>query len=169
MRDRAGSSRREGEFGRAGFDQRDKLGDRPCRHRWMDDDDDVVRGRKRYRLEVLEGIVWHLAEEDGIDGETADVEQDGVAIRRRLCHLSGADAAARTSNVLDIELLSELLAQLLNDQSCENIRRAARSKRYDDAHRPCRIGLRPGDARFGRQSSSARNDSQKFAAGKLDA
>jgi len=32
VRYRAGSSRGEGEFGRTGFDQRDKLRKRPCRH-----------------------------------------------------------------------------------------------------------------------------------------
>src|ERR1043166_5998141 len=133
----------------------------------MDDDDHLVGGRKRDRFEVPERIVWHLAEENRIDGETADVEQDGMAVRRRLGHLGGADAAARAADVLDIELLSQLLAQLLNDQPRENIGRAAGRKRDDTAHRPPRIRLRPGVARPAAESRRARSEAEKCAARKL--
>jgi len=37
----------------------------------------------------------------------------------------------------------------------------------DDPHRPCWIGLRPCDARGGRQRGSARGKIQKFSAGKF--
>ena len=163
VRDRTGASRAEGEFGGTGLDQREQLGNGFCRHRWVDHDDHVVGGRKRDRLEVAERIVGHLAEEHRIDGETADIEQDGVAVGRRLGHLRGADAAARTADVLDIELLAELLAQFLHHQPGEDIRRAAGRERHDHAHRPCRIRLRPGDAWPGRRSRSADGEQQKSA------
>ena len=37
----------------------------------------------------------------------------------------------------------------------------------DDAHRPRRIGLRPRDARHGRQRGSARGQMQKISTGKF--
>ena len=40
-------------------------------------------------------------------------------------------------------------------------------KADDDAHRPRRIGLRPRDARHGRQRGSARGQMQKLSAGKF--
>ena len=40
-------------------------------------------------------------------------------------------------------------------------------KADDDAHRPRRIGLRPRDARHGRQRGSARCQMQKLSAGKF--
>ena len=41
------------------------------------------------------------------------------------------------------------------------------AKADDDAHRPRRIGLRPRNARHGRQRGSARCQMQKSAAGKF--
>jgi hypothetical protein len=52
--------------------------------------------------------------------------------------------------------LAEALGQPLTDQAREDVRRAAPGKADDDAHRPRRIGLRPSDARDGRQHGSAR-------------
>ena len=45
--------------------------------------------------------------------------------------------------------------------------RAAGGKADDDAHRPRRIGLRPRDARHGRQRGSARGQMQKFFGGEV--
>ena len=42
---------------------------------------------------------------------------------------------------------------------------AAGSERHDDAHRPRRIGLRPSEARHGRQRGSARGQMQKLRRG----
>jgi hypothetical protein len=64
-------------------------------------------------------------------------------------------------------LLAEPLRQLLSDQTSNGIGRAAWRVANDDLHRPRRIGLRPCDARHGRQRSSARRQMQKFAAGKF--
>src|SRR5262245_65141226 len=46
------------------------------------------------------------------------------------------------------------------------IEHAARRERHDDAHRPRRIGLRPSDARYGRQRGSG-GQMQEFAEGKF--
>src|SRR5262249_36604400 len=45
------------------------------------------------------------------------------------------------------------------------IEHAARRERHDDAHRPRRIGLRPSNARYGRQRGNARGPMQKISAG----
>ena len=45
--------------------------------------------------------------------------------------------------------------------------RAAGGNADDQAHRPRRIGLRPRDARHGRQRGSARCQMQKLSAGKF--
>src|SRR4051812_24526370 len=117
----------------------------------MHGEHDVVGCRQRHELEVLERIVGDLVEEDWIDRKAVDVEQDGVAVRWRLRDLHGADAAARAADILDIELLAELLAELLHDEPRENVGRAAGCERHDDAHGPRGISLRPDGARSARQ------------------
>src|SRR6188472_4296746 len=124
----------------------------------------IVRRGQHDELEVLEGVVSHLLEEDRIDREAVDVEQDGVAVRRRLRDLHGADAAARAADVLDIELLAELIGELLHDEPCENVGRTAGRERHHHAYRPCWIRLRPSDARSARQYRARR---QKGATRKL--
>src|SRR5262249_30436724 len=79
----------------------------------------------------------------------------------------GADIAACARPVLDDELLAEALRQPLAHQAREDVSRAAWSNADDDMHRLRRIGLRPSQARNGRQRSSARNQMQKISAGKF--
>src|SRR5262249_22828688 len=64
--------------------------------------------------------------------------------------------------VLDDEWLTETLRQPLTDQAGKHVDHAARGKAGDQAHRPCRIGLRPRDARDGRQRGSASRQMQKL-------
>ena len=77
------------------------------------------------------------------------------------------DIAAGARPVLDDEWLTEPLRQPLSDQARDDVGRAAGGKADDDAHRPRRIGLRPRDARHGRQRGSARGQMQKLSAGKF--
>src|SRR5436305_10027084 len=125
MRDRAGAVRADGQSGIPRFRECDEFGDGVHRHRWIDHEDYVIAGRKSYEFKIPEGIVKCLLEEDWVDGEAVDVEQDSVAIRRRSRDLRGADAAARTADILDIKLLSELLAEFLHDHPRENVGRTA--------------------------------------------
>jgi len=48
-----------------------------------------------------------------------------------------------------------------------SLSRATSRKRYDNLHRPRWIGLRPRDARHGRQRGSARGQMEKISAGKF--
>ena len=94
-------------------------------------------------------------------------QQKRVAVRRRSHDRLGADIAAGARPVLDDEWLPEPLRQPLTDQARDDVGRAAGRKADDDAHRPRRIGLRPRDARHGRQRGSARCQMQKLSAGKF--
>src|SRR5580704_1380552 len=81
--------------------------------------------------------------------------------------LAGADIAARTRHVLDIELLPELLRQLLRDEAGRDIGWTAGRERDDHPHRPRRIGLRPGEARHRREGSGARGQAQESTTRRL--
>jgi hypothetical protein len=64
-------------------------------------------------------------------------------------------------------LLAEALRQPLPYQSRDDVTWASGGKADNDAHRPRWIGLRPRDARHGRQRGSARCQMQKISAGKF--
>src|SRR5438105_9405581 len=72
-------------------------------------------------------------------------QQQGVPVRRLLRHVLGGDVAAGAGPVLDDDRLPEHWKQALRDQAREQVVRAARRQRYDDANRPSRPGraLRP--------------------------
>src|SRR5262249_8756447 len=76
---------------------------------------------------------------------------------------------ATARSVLDYERLTEPLRQPLSDQAGRDVVPAARGGRYDQAHRPRRIGLRPSDARHGRKGGSTDGQMQKFPAGEFHA
>src|SRR5260370_17226087 len=78
-----------------------------------------------------------------------------------------ADIAARTDPVLDDELLAQMIRQILADDARNDVVGAARRKANNPVHRPCRIGLRPRDARDSRQRGSARCQMQKSSAWKF--
>src|SRR5262249_3303587 len=90
-----------------------------------------------------------------------------VSVGRRLCRSAHTDIAVSPAYVLDVELLAKMLGQLLCDESAEKIGRTAWRIRHDHAHRPRRIGVRPCQARAGRQRSSTRSKLQKISAGKF--
>src|SRR5215813_7999297 len=59
--------------------------------------------------------------------------------------------------VPDDEWLTETLRQPLTDQAGKHFDHAARGKAGDQAHRPCRIGLRPSGTRHGRLGTARRD------------
>src|SRR5262245_63617139 len=67
--------------------------------------------------------------------------------------------------VLDDEWLTETLRQPLTDQAGKHVDHAARGKAGDQAHRPRRIGLRPSEARRGRQPAAPAARWRKFRRG----
>jgi hypothetical protein len=66
--------------------------------------------------------------------------------------------------VLDHELLAEALRQPLPDHAGRCIGGAAGRKTENDAHRPRRIGLRPGSARYRWRCNDARGKPQETTA-----
>jgi hypothetical protein len=81
-----------------------------------------------------------------------------------LCGAAGANSAAPAAHVLDDVLLSEMLGQLLRDEATDRVVLATGSEGNDHAHRPRGIGLRPGNARDGRQRDSACGQMQETPA-----
>ena len=80
----------------------------------------------------------------------------------------GGDIAAGARPVLDDEWLAEPLRQPLTHQARGDVEsQPPGAKPTINAHRPRRIGLRPRDARHGRQRGSARCQMQKLSAGKF--
>jgi len=117
------------------------------------------------RLEVLERIVGDRRIERRIDHEVRAVDQERVAVGRRLRGAAGADVAAGAADVLDIELLAHLLGQLRRDHPREQVGRAAGCERNDHAHRSRRVALRPRDAWGGEPSGGGAGEAQEPAAG----
>src|SRR5262249_42457168 len=78
------------------------------------------------------------------------------------------DFARRTRPILYNNLLTEPLRQPLGHHARENVSRACWRIADDDAHRPRRIDLSPGDPRNGGQHSGARGEMQKLPSGKCE-
>jgi hypothetical protein len=76
-----------------------------------------------------------------------DRYEDRVAVWPRLRGLAGADVAAGPDDILDIELSSEALRQLLCDKARANIGRPAGRERHDYSNRLGWIILRKQDIR----------------------
>src|SRR5215470_2823994 len=123
--------------------------------------------RERHRIERLASIIGDFIVQSRIDHIAGRSNEDRVAIGRRQSRSAHTDIAAGTADVLDVELLSNLLRQLLCDDAAENIGVPAWPERNDHTHRARRIGLRPCDARQGRQRGSAGGQINKISAGKF--
>ncbi len=83
----------------------------------------------------------------------ADADADGVAIRLRLRDGIGAGVAARARAIFDNNGLAEFGLQIVGDQTPDDVRRGARSKRHDQFH-----GLRRPVLRGGGQGSYCDGD-----------
>ena len=164
---RSVAARRHVDLARVGLGISDELGNGLRRERWVyrhneGDRDDACDG-----CDVAEEVEIEFLVKRHIDrGRRAD-QEEGVAVRRRIHDHLRTNIAAGSRPVLDDKLLAETLRQPLADQTSDDVGRSAGGKWDDDAHRPRRIGLRPRDARHGRQRGSARGQMQKFSAGKF--
>ncbi len=121
----------------------------------------------RDRRDILDKIVTEPLVERGVDQIVGADGEQRVAIRQRPHDGLSCDIAAGTGPVVDDELLAEPLREPLSDDACDDVDRLAGGKSDDHAHRPRRVALRPGNARHGRERSSARDQRQKLSAGKL--
>src|SRR6266851_7269190 len=113
---RAGPRGRVAVFAGTGSYEGHEVLDGLRRHRRVDGKHGCRGDRKRDRLEVLVRIIGNLVEESWVHDIGTESEQQGIAIGRRLGSLAGADIARGTCDVLDIELLAEMLAELLRHE-----------------------------------------------------
>src|SRR5215471_16564113 len=118
----------------------------------------------RDRRDVADEIEIELVVERRVDRVRGADQEQRVAIRGLVRDRLGADVGTR-GPVLDSELLAETLREPLTDHACGDVARAAGGKRYDPAHRPRRIGLRPRDPRHRRQRGDAGGQMEKISAG----
>ena len=121
----------------------------------------------RDRRDVADEIEIELVVERRVDRVRRSDQKERIAVRGRAHDRLGADIAAGTRPVVDDELLAEPLRQPLTDQARDDVGRAAGGIANNDAHRPRRIGLRPCEARHGRQRGSARGQMQKLYGGEV--
>ena len=161
------AGRRHVDLARIGLGVGDELGNGLGRNRWIDHHDNGNAADARDRRDVADEIEIELVVERRVDRVRRSDQEERIAVRRRAHDRLGGDIAASARPVLDDELLAEPLRQPLTDQARDDVGRAAGGEADDDAHRPRRIGLRPRDARHGRQRGSARGQMQKLSAGKF--
>ena len=81
------------------------------------------------------------------------MEQQRVAVARRLRHHLGADDAAGAAAVVDDDLAAGDLRQLGADDARDDVDGAAGRERHDQADRPIGIGLRLRRGRAGERES----------------
>jgi hypothetical protein len=81
-----------------------------------------------------------------------------VAVRCCLCGSPHGNIAAGADDILDVELLSQMLGQLLCDQASDRIECAARREGNDHPDRTGRIGLRHRNLR---SESRCKNGTRK--------
>src|SRR5262249_16708046 len=149
-------------FSGVGFDEGDEVLDARCRHRRVDYEHGGCHHCKRYWREVLLRVVRYLSVGVRVHDKGAKRKEYGITVGcgpRRLAH---ANIAAGPSDVLDIELLPERFAEFLSGNPREDIGASAGREWHNHAHRTRRVGLRPSDARDGRQRGSARGQMQKM-------
>jgi hypothetical protein len=85
-------------------------------------------------VEILDRVVGRVGEADRRHVEGREVRQhEGVPVGRGLLQRGRRDGAGRARLVLDDELLAEALAQLVGQEAGDEIARASRRKRHDDA------------------------------------
>src|SRR5258707_3897938 len=123
--------------------------------------------RKCDRVEVLEGIIGHFAEQGGIDDVALCNNEYSVPVGRRLGGLAHPNIAAGTGYVRDEKLLSNLFGQPLCDEAGGHVGWTAGRIRNDYAHGSVRINLRPGDARDSGERDSSRCQMPKLTTQKI--
>src|SRR5262245_17464444 len=91
-------------------------------------------------------------------------QEKRVTVRGRTHDCLNANIGATTRPILNDECLPQTVRKPLAHQARDDVERTARRHRYDDVHRPCRIGLRPRNPRHGRQCGSTCGQMQKLSA-----
>src|SRR5690606_214050 len=93
-------------------------------------------GDARQRLEIVDGIDLQLAVQVGVDGVRADrAHEQRVAVGLGAGGHLHADVAAGAVAVLDDDAFTELAAQVLADDSGQDVGGAAGGEGHDDGDR----------------------------------
>src|SRR3954453_20009848 len=164
---RSVAARSDVDLARVSPGKGDELGNRLRRERWVYYHNERDRDDARDRCDVAEEVEIEFFVKRRVDrGRGAD-QKEGVSVRRRIHYHFRTNIAARSRSVLDDKLLAETLREPLADQTSDDVGRSAAGKWDHDAHRPRRIGLRPGDASCSWQRDSARVQMQKLSAGNI--
>ena len=130
--------------------------------------DERVRSprHQRHRRKVPRRVVRDFSNQ-GIDDKAPRPDRkQRIAVGRGLGDEVGTDVAARSRTVLNEERLLPGLRELLGDQTHDDVVRAARGERHDDAHGPGGIVLRmraqPEEDRAKRCGEADADSSAKF-------
>src|SRR5881227_2938392 len=94
---------------------------------------------ERDRLEAFDRVIRDLREQRRIYDEGAEGKEYRMAVGSGFRRLGGTDVAGRAGYVLDIELLSEPVAEFLSNDAGENVDGTARSECDNHPHGAGRI------------------------------
>ena len=167
MNSRADARRTKIELSGIGLGVSDELGNCLGGKRRIDHNDEGTADNAGDGCNVPDEIEIEVPVERCVDGVRRGDEEERIAVGRRSHDHLGTDIAPCTWPVLSDEWPAQAVRQPLTDQPCGDVRRSAGWKASDNLYRPCRIGLRAGDARQSRQRGSARCEMQKRSTGKF--
>src|SRR6516165_2738136 len=159
------TNRRHADLAGIGIRVKDKLGNRLGRDHWIYRHDIWYADDASDWRDIAKEIEAELIIKGHIDGVRRSRQEERVAVGRGTHDGLGADIVAGTRPIIDDELLAEPLREPLSHQAREDIDRAARRGRRDQAHRPRRIDLPPCAPRDSRQRGCTCGQMQKISAG----
>ena len=125
------------------------------RHRRVDHHDGRIARQARDGREVAAKHEVEPLVERRIDDVRSNDDEERMAVRSGARDRFDRDIAAAARPVLDNERPAEPVGEPWRDQARDNVDTAAGRTGYNQPHRPRRIGLRPRDARCGRERGSA--------------
>ena len=102
----------------------------------MDDDGQWRVRHSGQRREVPDRVVWQILVERGVDGAGTDrSHEQGVPVRRSLCHHASPYGAARAAAAIDEDRLLETFAEQQRHWACHDVRRPTGGKGDDHPNR----------------------------------
>jgi hypothetical protein len=114
----------------------DQLGHGGDAELFVDDNERRHRAEQHHRLERSDRVVIHRGFQDRADHHGAETsQQDGLAVRIGAGDEFGGDGAARSTAIIDDDVVAEFLRQLARQDPRHLIDRAARRERHDDLDR----------------------------------
>src|SRR3954466_2965424 len=119
--------------------------------------------------EVVQRVVGRARQQELIRDERNGIDEERIAVGRRVHHHLGADHPGRAGAVVDHHLLAQALRKLRCGQPADDVHAPARRKRRDQAYRAGWIALRErGDSRYYRGNRQpGRQDAPAFVHGSL--